>query len=157
MRNTIAAVLRQPLLAILTLTLLVSGAATAGAYVYIRPSGHTQHATAFPQNIAMEQQLGVRFSRLAVVGDGGLVQLNFVVLDPDKATAFEASLAKPPIIVSEDAAGYTSRISVMKQGHNLVPGQTYYLVYENTRGVVHSGGHATIVEGRLRLEHAPVF
>ncbi|HZC72721.1 MAG TPA: hypothetical protein VE442_18630 [Jatrophihabitans sp.] len=157
MRRTIEAALRRPVLTIGILVVLLAGAATGGAYAYSRPSGRTGDASAFPQSTAMEQRLGVRFSRIAVVGDGGLVQLNFVVLDPDKATAFEASLAKPPIIVSEDAAGYTSRISVMKQGHNLVPGQTYYLVYENTRGVVHSGGHATIVEGRLRLEHVPVF
>jgi hypothetical protein len=105
----------------------------------------------------MEQQLGVRFSRLAVVGDGGLLELSFVILDPDKATEFEANLRNPPAILSDDRPGGTTRISVMKQGHNLIPGQTYYLVYQNTQGAVRPRGHATIVQGKLRLKHVPVL
>ena len=46
-------------------------------------SGSPAVSTAFPQNAAMEQQLGVRFSRVAVVGDGGLVYLaTDPLLDP---------------------------------------------------------------------------
>lgn len=137
----------------LVVALLVAVAGTTWALNRSDSGG----SKAFPHSAAMESQLGVRFSRLAVVGDGGLVEVNFVVLDVDKATEFEASLAKPPIIVSEDRTGFTKRISVMKQGHNLAVGQTYYLVYENTRGVIVSGGHATIVDGSLALKHVPVL
>jgi hypothetical protein len=154
-RQMIRSALSRPLFTLLVFGVLLLATAGSAAYVVARPSASQSHA--FPQSTAMEQQLGVRFSRLAMVGDGGLLELSFVVLDVDKATSFEASLAKPPIIVSEDRPGGTKRISVMKQGHNLVAGLTYYLVYENTRGAVRSGGHATIHVGRLRLEHVPVL
>lgn len=140
---------------IIAVVAVMLGAVTATAWALSRPAA-PRHA-AFPHSAAMESQLGVRFSRLAVVGDGGLVQLDFVVLDVDKATAFEGSLRTPPVIVSETRPGLTSRISVMKQGHNLAAGQTYYLVYENSRGAIRSGGRATIFSGRLRLAHVPVL
>jgi len=144
----------RPVLALLVLVAILSSGSTAVAYVLTRPDSAT---SGFPHSVAMEQQLGVRFSRVVVVGDGGLVQLSFVILDPDKATEFEASLRKPPAIMSESRAGGTTRISVMKQGHNLIAGQTYYLVYQNTRGAVRPGERVTIVRGRLQLHHVPVL
>jgi hypothetical protein len=154
-RTVIRWAMSRPLFTLLLFGVLLLATAGSAAYVVGQPSASQSHT--FPQSITMEQQLGVRFSRLAEVGDGGLLELSFVILDVDKATTFEASLAKPPVIVSEDRPGGTKRISVMKQGHNLRAGSTYYLVYENTRGAVRSGGHATIQAGRLRLEHVPVL
>ena len=45
----------------------------------------------------------------------------------------------------------------MKQGHSLRAGQTYYLVYENTKGALRHGEHATIVYGDLQLKRVPVL
>jgi hypothetical protein len=141
-------------LALLVLVAILCAGSTAVAYVATRGDSATG---GFPHSAAMEQQLGVRFSRLAVVGDGGLLQVSFVIVDVDKATDFEAGLGKPPAIRSERRSGGTTRISVMKQGHNLIAGQTYYLVYENTRGAVRPGERASIVAGKLRLAHVPVI
>jgi hypothetical protein len=154
MNALIRRTMSQPVLTLLVLVVVLCTASTAVGYVITRPSARS---TAFPHNTAMEQRLGIRFSRLAVVGDGGLLQLSFVILDTDKATEFEAGLARPPAIVSESRVGGTKRISVMKQGHNLIPGQTYYLVYQNTGGAVRGGERASIVSGRLRLAHVPVL
>jgi hypothetical protein len=145
----------RPVLVILIGTAVLLAGISTAAYALIRPTPAVD--THVPQSAALESKLGVRFSRIAVVGDGGLVQLNFVVLDPDKATAFEASLARPPQILSESRPGGTHRVSVMKQGHNLLAGQTYYLVYENTKGAIVPGGHATILENGISLEHVPVL
>jgi hypothetical protein len=111
----------------------------------------------FPQSAAMEQQYGVRFSRIAVVGDGGLITLTYVVLDSEKAGRFQADVQHPPELRSEERAGGTKRISVMKQGHTLRPGQTYYLVYQNTKGALRHGERASILLGDLTLRHAPVL
>ncbi len=54
-----------------------------------------------PTSTAMEQQLGVRFTRVAVVADGGLVTLFYVVLDSEKATQFQADVTHPPVLSSE--------------------------------------------------------
>jgi hypothetical protein len=117
----------------------------------------SHHSRAFPQSAAMEDQLGVRFSRVAVVGDGGLITLTYVVLDSEKASRFQSGVAHPPVLTSESRDGHTSRVSLMKQGHSLRAGQTYYLVYENTHGALKSGEQVTIDDGKLRLKHAPVL
>ena len=37
----------------------------------------------------MEDALGIRISRVAVVGDGGLITMSYVVLDAEKAAKFQ--------------------------------------------------------------------
>jgi hypothetical protein len=110
-----------------------------------------------PQNAAMENALGVRFSRVAVVGDGGLITVNYVVLDAEKATRFQSDVTHPPALVSESRTGGTRRVSLMRQGHNLRAGQTYYLVYQNTRGAIRSGEKLTLTKGSSTIAHVPVL
>ena len=110
-----------------------------------------------PQSSAMENALGVRFSRVAVVGDGGLLTVSYVVLDAEKATRFQSDTTHPPVLHSEARDGSTRRVSLMKQGHNLRAGQTYYLVYENTAGALRPDEQVTIQDGTLRLRHVPVL
>ena len=116
----------------------------------------TVHA-AVPQNAAMENAFGIRFSRVAVVGDGGLLTVSYVVIDSQKALEFQPDLGHPPVLSSESRTGSTKRVSLMRQGHALRDGQTYYLVYENTRGVIHPGEKVTISKGSFRLAHVPVL
>jgi hypothetical protein len=110
-----------------------------------------------PQSAAMENALGVRFSRIAVVGDGGLVTVSYVVLDAEKATRFQSDTIHPPVLRSEARDGATRRVSLMKQGHSLRAGQTYYLVYQNTAGALRPDEQVTIEDGPLRLRHVPVL
>lgn len=110
-----------------------------------------------PQNAAMEKTLGVRFSRVAVVADGGLITVSYVVLDPEKASRFQLDGAHPPVLHSESRGLSTSRVSLMKQGHTLRAGQTYYLVYQNTRGALRPDEQVSIDAGALHLRHVPVL
>ncbi len=112
---------------------------------------------AVPTSAAMQQRLGVRFSRVAVVSDGGLITLSYVVLDSEKAARFQASQAHPPKLSSESRNLSTTRVSLMKQGHVLNPGQTYYLVYENTRDALRAGEYVTIQDAGMVLKHVPVL
>lgn len=139
--------------AVVTLVLAVGGIAV-GAYALARPA---PRSTTVPQSAAMENQLGVRFSRVAVVGDGGLITLTYVVLDSEKASRFQSDTTHRPALRSESRNRQTTRVSLMKQGHTLRDGQTYYLVYENTRGALKSGERVTIVDGSLQLKHVPVL
>jgi hypothetical protein len=144
---------RKTVLVLVGVALVLAGVASA-AYVLTRPSSSS---TAFPQNAAMESQLGVRFSRVAVVGDGGLITVTYVVLDSEKASRFQSDVAHPPALLSESRHIGTKRVALMKQGHALRDGQTYYLVYQNTRGALRPGERATVVDGRLKLAHVPVL
>jgi hypothetical protein len=140
--------------ALLVASVLLAGAAAAFALNH-DPKSH--HSGSMPHSGAMEAQLGVRVSRVAVVADGGLLTVSYVVLDSEKAQRFQADRAHPPVLTSESRPQSTKRVSLMKQGHALRAGQTYYLVYENTRGAIRSGEHVTIGYGRLRLRHVPVL
>jgi hypothetical protein len=112
---------------------------------------------AVPQNAAMEKALGVRFSRVAVVADGGLITVSYVVLDPEKASRFQLDGAHPPVLHSEARGLSTQRVSLMKQGHTLRAGQTYYLVYQNARGALKPNELVSIDSGALHLRHVPVL
>ncbi len=150
--------IRRPVLLIAIAVVLVV-AAVLGFLGY-RAAGQAaadDAATAFPQNPALEDQYGVRFSRVAVVGDGGLITLTYVVLDSEKAGRFQSDTAHPPELVSEARPESTHRVSVMKQGHTLLTGQSYYFVYQNTHAALRSGELATIVEGDVQLAHVPVL
>jgi len=116
-----------------------------------------QASRAVPQNAAMEKALGVRFSRVAVVADGGLITVSYVVLDPEKASRFQLDGAHPPVLHSEARGLSTNRVSLMKQGHTLRAGQTYYLVYQNTRGALRPDEQVSIDSGAMHLRHVPVL
>jgi hypothetical protein len=139
---------------VILVAVLAVGLAAAGLAVAKMASSGSDK---FPESAAIENQYGVRFSRIAVVGDGGLITLTYVVLDSEKATKFQADVQHPPELKSEDRDGGTKRVSVMKQGHSLRAGQTYYFVYQNTKGALRHGEKATIQLGSLSLMHAPVL
>ena len=120
-------------------------------------AGNDDPGRPVPQSAEMETALGVRMSRVAVVGDGGLVTLSYVVLDVDKASRFQADTKHPPVLRSEARDGSTSRVSIMRQGHINRAGATYYFVYQNTGGALRAGEDVTIEYAGLRLEHVPVL
>lgn len=142
-------------LQVLLVLLLASGLGLGARGIAAAQGSHGGNR--FPQSAAMEDKLGVRFSRVAVVGDGGLITVTYVVLDPEKATRFQSDLAHPPLLKSDSRKASTQRVSLMKQGHSLRAGQTYYLVYENTRQALRQGERATIVYGDLQLRRVPVL
>ena len=142
---------------LVVLAAVLAIALVVGILVGLRVWSSADAAGTFPQSTAIEQQYGVRFSRVAVVGDGGLITLTYVVLDGEKATRFQADAGHPPELRSEARDGGTKRVSVMKQGHTLRAGQTYYLVYQNTKGALRHGEKTSIHVGDLVLAHAPVL
>jgi hypothetical protein len=144
---------RRPLRWVVIAVLALLVALIVGNLVQSR----AQASRAVPQNAAMEKALGVRFSRVAVVADGGLITVSYVVLDPDKASRFQLDGAHPPVLRSEARALSTSRVSLMKQGHTLRAGQTYYLVYQNTKGALRPNEQVSIDAGALHLRHVPVL
>jgi hypothetical protein len=125
--------------------------------------GNLRHAdpvtpnTPFPHSAEMERATGVQFSRVAVVGDGGLVMVEYVVQDVEKAKAFQYDRAHVPMLASQSRPLSTNRVSIMKPGHLIRPGQTYYFVYQNTSGALHSGERVTITYLDQRLADVPVL
>jgi hypothetical protein len=141
--------------ALVALVLAVLGASVFGSLLHGDSSAETPRV--MPQSAALEEATGVRFSRVAVVGDGGLVTVYYVVLDVEKATAFQENQLHPPTLVSENRSGSIDRVANMKPGHLVLAGKTYYLVYQNSGGTLRAGETATIRYGRFSLRQVPVL
>ncbi|MDQ1727222.1 MAG: hypothetical protein QOK14_1267 [Frankiaceae bacterium] len=144
---------RRPYVRVLVIVVVVAAVAMIGRNLWVSHIQHVSHDV--PQSAAMEDKLGVRFSRVAVVADGGLVTLSYVVLDPEKAQRFQAATTTPPVLVS--GKGSLSHVALMKQGHAMRAGQSYYLVYQDTNSAVRDGDRIEITYGDLRLADVPVW
>ncbi len=139
-------------LVVLAVVILVAGGLLVRNLTASGSPGHKM-----PQSAAMEDKLGIRFSQIAVVGDGGLITATYVVLDSEKASRFQADVTHPPVLKSERRKGTTSKVSLMKQGHTLRNGQKYYLVYQNPADLVRHNETVEIDYGPLVLKHVPVW
>jgi hypothetical protein len=105
---------------------------------------------------AFEETTGVRVTQVAVTGGGGLVDLRFQVLDPDKAGAVH-SPETPPMLIHEPTGFQVSHL-VMNHSHKgpFKAGVTYYLIFYNSGDVVLRGDTVTVQLGEARLAHVPV-
>jgi hypothetical protein len=151
---TIFPVVRRRAWQLLTLLLAVA----LGLAVALRFGGSADAAPRYdvPHDGQLESATGVRFTQAAVVADGGLVELRYVVLDAQKASAFQNDTAHPPTLRNEHSGKVASRAALMKQGHELRPGQTYYLLYLNAQGAIKRGDKISIDAGQRHLQHVPV-
>ena len=138
-------------LAASVLALLAAVALRTGPLAHAKDAGYV-----VPQSSAMEAKLGVRFTRAAVVADGGIVELRYTVLDAEKASKFQSDTHHPPVLHSEKRGGDVYRAALMKQGHELRPGQSYYILYLNNKRSIRSGEDLSIDAGGGHLAHVPV-
>ena len=110
-------------------------------------------APASASSPAFEAATGVRVIRAAVTAGGGMLDLRYQVLDPNKAVIVHDA-DKPPTIIDE-ATGKTFNTPWMQHSHSgdLTAGVTYNLMLMNSGGVIKRGSPVTIVIGDARLEH----
>jgi hypothetical protein len=109
---------------------------------------------------AFEEETGIRIVRVAAVGGGGLVDVRFQVLDPDKAIAVHDG-DSPLVLMDEESAEVVStafhgRHSGGTTQTGLNPGATYYLLFSNSGGALRPGDRASVLLGDVRLEHVLV-
>ncbi|MBM0240053.1 hypothetical protein JNW88_28355 [Micromonospora sp. ATA32] len=140
----------QALILLLTVTLVAVSIVRFGGYA----SAKTNYT--IPHDGQLEATLGVRFTQAAVVADGGLVELRYVVLDTQKASAFQNDTKHPPRLRNERSGKLAWRAALMKQGHELRPGQSYYLLYLNNDSAITRGDKIEITLGQRRLAHVAV-
>jgi hypothetical protein len=105
---------------------------------------------------ALVDRSGVKITQLAVTGGGGLVDLHFQVLDPDKANALHDT-ATPSAVVDE-RTGLVVHDLLMSHSHTgaFKPGVTYYYVFNNPGEIVRRGAKAVVLLGNAQVEHVIV-
>jgi hypothetical protein len=99
---------------------------------------------------------GVEITRVAVTGGGGLVDLRFKIVDPDRANALHDQRT-PPAVVDEQT-GLVVHDLLMNHAHSgtYKTGVTYYLVFNNPGNWVRRGARVTVLLGDAQVEHVKV-
>ena len=143
---------------------LRAGADYGQRYWIAAHSPRVAAGTAMPTSSQIEDQWGIRFTQVQLMGDNGLVELRYQVLDSTKANRLHADSTSLSVIPSLRVEGLnipiTSR-SLMFHIHNdwtqNLDGKVYSIIYGNPGGSVYANGLVTIVmvDG-LELRHVPV-
>jgi hypothetical protein len=146
---------RSPLLYRVTIVLLALAlvAAVVGRFA---TGAAARDPYRVPQDGQMESSLGIRITQAALVGDDGLVEIRYTVLDAQRASAFQNDVKHPPVLRNERTGKTAWRAALMKQGHQLRPGQTYYILYLNNQNAIKRGDKLEISTASRKLAHVPV-
>lgn len=99
---------------------------------------------------------GIRVLTVAITGGGGLIDLRYQVVDPDKATTVHD--AKTPPVIVDEATGLV--VNQLLMGHAqkgpFKAGLTYYLIFENPGNLIDRGSTVSVLLGNAQLEHIVV-
>lgn len=107
-------------------------------------------------NSKFEAKTGIRITRISVVADRGLVDVRFVVLDPQKANRFVGdsdhtgtgkNRQSPPKLRSAKRKAIVGQLASMHSHTAFQAGQTYFLIYLNPNGKVRQGDQLDLSGG----------
>jgi hypothetical protein len=107
-------------------------------------------------NSKFEAKTGIRITRISVVADRGLVDVRFVVLDPQKANRFVGdgdhtgagkNRQSPPKLRSAKRKAIVAQLASMRSRNAFQAGQTYFLLYLNPNGKVRQGDQLDLSGG----------
>lgn len=98
-----------------------------------------------------EDQTGVRVLRVVLTAGGGMVDLQYQVLDPDRAlTLHDAD--SPPILVDQRSGISLSNSFHSHNARELKAALTYHLLIMNSGGILERGKRVTLKVGEAVLE-----
>ena len=145
---------------LILLVALITGVAIAAAgAVWLLASvlaggGNSNEGPSAAGRVAFEEATGVRVVRVAVTGGGGLVDLRYQVLDPEKALVVHE---RPPALVAESTGEVVDTL-FMGHRHSGRPklGLTYPLLFVNRSSLIRGGDEVSVVLGGTSLQHVVV-
>lgn len=109
----------------------------------------------------VEEQWGLRIVRLAVVADGGIIDLRYQVLDPAKAEPV-LDPTQPAFLQEESTGQVVSTARLPKIGElrqklqQSNPDRVYFMGFGNSGGIIKSGSRVSLILGGYRLEQLVV-
>lgn len=118
-------------------------------------NGHQLPETVI-SNDMLEQEYGIRVTLVAVTAAGGLVDVRYKIVDPEKAAKLvdeEEGGIMPMVYVGDGDVMLMADMHMREQ--RLVAGRVYYSLIPNTQNVVKRGTVVTVVFGDVALE--PMF
>jgi hypothetical protein len=141
----------------LTLTLIVGLIAAAVVFTINNPFAQSHAAVTTPTSSSIEARWGVRFTQIGISADGGMVDVRYLVLDADKATALAADVQGTPLLVEESSQRVIYAVAMKAHAHDIQNGGRFYLLYRNTGGLLKPGKKVTITLAGDRLQHVTVL
>ena len=138
----------------LALWLPQRSAARPSASANVAPPPQWQRPAVSASGLA--ERSGVRLVRVAVTAGGGLLDLRYQVIDPNKAAAVHE--ARTPPAIADERTGLVLNRLLMGHAHQgqLKPAVSYYLIFENTGNWVRRGSEVTVLLGNAQVEHVVV-
>ena len=111
---------------------LISGGSGESPALVRRDAARPRRTAAAVARPRSSARSGVRVTRVAVSGGGGLVDLRYQVLDPGAAAARSTTRATPPQLVDERTGVLVNEL-FMGHSHSgpFKAAETYYLVFDN--------------------------
>jgi hypothetical protein len=144
------------------LAALAAVAGVVGGCLVVRShqsaTARSSTASAMPVSPAIEAKFGIRLSLVAVTAGGGMIQIQYQILDSAKASAVhDATIA--PFVVDANGVKYADpgMVGHTHVGNDKAAGTTDYILLANARGGVRSGSKVTIKVGDLELRSVRVL
>lgn len=97
----------------------------------------------------IEDEWGIRIIHVALVAEGGLLDLRYQVTDPDKAYDLFDAVETIPRVVAAD--GTEMAMNDDPHTHNLEFGYQYFFLLRNIGGAVEPGSYVTVAVGDVEL------
>jgi hypothetical protein len=143
---------RRLVVAVLVGVLVVAG--LGGKAWWDHVTSDVRHGTTLVNIDGMAARYGIHFDLLAVTAAGGLVELRYQVVDPDKAAPLvhDPDLS-PALVVEKTGATLVMQSPPHRHGTDLELGGTYFFLLANTRSAIDKGDRVTVIIGDARLEH----
>ena len=104
----------------------------------------------------LESVYGAKVDLVALLANGGLIELRFQVVDKDKARALFGDVEDMPKLAVEDSELVLQSAKGMGHKFELVNGGSYFILYPNPADAVHKGTEVSFVMNGYRLPHLVV-
>jgi len=113
------------------------------------PFSFLPQASVQDDSLAIEERYGIRIRRVAALAGGGIIELRFLIVDPDKANLYMHDPEYMPALVADGI-----RLEPPERGHDMEykAGWGYYILYGNHSSAVKSGKPVVIDFDGLRQE-----
>lgn len=133
-----------------------------GGYFGLRAFNTAQQAREAARIAEMQEQaaaaiadrVGVRVTQVMVTADGGLVDMRYEVIDPDKAIFLFDDLTVVPRMIAKN--GTEIALVDVPHRHSVEAGLAYFILYRNVEGSIEPGDEVTVVVDGIHLEHFKV-
>ena len=135
----------------LVITLVVVGIALLGVFFLEMPNALSRaRARVITQN-KLQDEFGIQVKLIGVTAEGGLVDVRFKILSPEKAAEFFSDAEKLPKLMTDEGA-IISVSQTDPHEYKLVEDGMIFMLFPNQGGAIKPGTPVTIILGDIHLE-----